>query len=130
MPKIIKTKKLTNKSYGVPALYAFAVLKGFAVFLNGLIMCSFMVLKSQQSNFFYYLVFMFVALGAFLSGYSASKKIMGKGFLKGLISSGIYMLGIFVVSLILMKFNISVNILMLIPLCLIPGFIGGNLPVK
>lgn len=130
MPKIIKTKKLTNRTYGVPALYAFAVLKGLAVFLNGLIMCSFMVLKSQQSNFFYYLAFMFVALGAFLCGYSASKNVIGKGFLNGLASSGIYMLIIFLISLILMKFNISVNILFIVPLCLIPGFIGGNLAVK
>ncbi len=130
MPKIIKTKKLTNRTYGIPALYTFAVLKGLAVFLNGLIMCSFMVLKSQQSNFFYYLAYLFVALGAFLCGYSASKKIKGKGFLKGLISSGIYMLVIILASLILMKFSISVNILLLIPLCLIPGFTGGNLAVK
>ncbi len=130
MPKIIKTKKISNKNYNIPTLYAFSVIKGLLIFLNGITMCAFMVLKTPQSNFFFYLVYLFVALGAFVCAYNASKNITGRGFIKGLISSGAYMLVILIISLILMKFNVSVNILLLVPLCLLPGFLGGNLAVK
>ncbi|MBE6802230.1 MAG: TIGR04086 family membrane protein [Ruminococcaceae bacterium] len=130
MPKIIKTKKLTNKNYNIPTLYAFSVIKGLVIFISGLLFCAFMVLKSPQSNFFYYMVYVFVALGAFLSGFSASKRINGRGFIKGLISSAAYMLVIIILSIILMKFNMSVNLLLLVPLCLVSGFLGGNLAVK
>lgn len=130
MPKIIKTKKLTNKNYNIPTLYAFSVIKGLVVFIIGLLFCAFMVLKSPQSNFFFYMVYVFVALGAFSSGFCASKRINGRGFIKGLISSAAYMLVIIILSIILMKFNISVNLLLLVPLCLVSGFLGGNLAVK
>ena len=130
MPKIIKTKKLTNKNYNIPTLYAFSVIKGLVIFIIGLLFCAFMVLKSPQSNFFYYMVYVFVALGAFFSGFSASKRINGRGFIKGLISSAAYMLVIIILSINLMKFNISVNLLLLVPLCLLSGFLGGNLAVK
>ncbi len=130
MPKIIKTKKLTNKNYNIPTLYAFSVLKGLVVFAIGVLICAFMVLKSTQSNFFFYFAYLFIALGAFLCAYDASKKITGKGFIKGIISSGAYSIVVLILSVILMKFNVSGNVVLLIPLCLIPGFLGGILAVK
>ena len=130
MPKIIKTKKLTKKSYNTPTLYAIAVVKGLVVFFMGLLLCSFLVLRSQQSNFFFYLTYVFISLGAFICGYVASKKINGRGFIKGLISSGIYLALIIVLSLALMRLHISFNILLLAPLCLLSGFTGGVLAVK
>lgn len=130
MPKIIKTKKITNKNYNIPTLYAFSVIKGLIIFFIGALLCAFMVLRSSQSNFFFYLIYLFIALGAFLCSFSASKKIKGRGIIKGLISSGIYSVVILIMSIVLMRFNISGNILLLFPVCLLPGVVGGILAVK
>ncbi len=130
MPKILKTKRLSNKSYSVPSLYAFSVIKGFGIFVVGVLICSALALKSQQSNFFYYFIYVFVALGAFVCAFDASKRIEGRGFIKGLISSAIYMGIILLISVILMKLNVSLQLLLMVPMCLGTGFAGGNLAVK
>lgn len=130
MPKIIKTKRLSKKIYNTPTLYAFSVIKGLIVALIGVLLCSFMVLRSTQSNFFYYCIYIFIALGAFLGSYDASKKINGKGFIKGLIASGIFCGVIFALIVVIIRFNVSAFILLLLPLCLISGFAGGILGVK
>ncbi len=130
MPKIIKTKRLSNKSHSMPTLYAFSVIKGIVVFVAGALICSALALKSQQSNFFYYLFYAFIALGAFLCAFDASKHIGGRGFVKGLISSAIYLGIILLVTVILMRLNFSMRLLLTVPLCLGAGFAGGNLAVK
>lgn len=130
MPKIIKTKRLSNKSKSAPALYAFSVIKGLGIFAVGVIICSSLALKSQQSNFFYYFIYAFIALGAFVCAFDASKHIGGRGFVKGLISSAIYLGIILLVTVILMRLNLSMQLLLIVPLCLGAGFAGGNLAVK
>lgn len=130
MPKIIKTKKITNKNYNIPTLYGFSVLKGLVVFIIGALLCAFMILRSPQSNFFFYAIYVFIALGAFLCSYNASKKITGRGILKGLIASALYMALIIIINVIIMRFNISSFILLLLPVCIIPGIVGGIMGTK
>ncbi len=130
MPKIIKTKKITNKNYNIPTLYAFSVLKGLVVFIIGMILCAFVILRSPQSNFFFYGAYVFIALGAFWCGYSASKRITGRGIIKGIVASAVYMAIIFILSVILMRFNLSAFVLLLLPVCLIPGAAGGIIATK
>ena len=130
MPKIIKTKRLSNKSYSVPTLYAFSVIKGLVVFGIGVLACSALALKSQQSNFSYYFLYVFIALGAFVCAFEASRHITGRGFVKGLISSAIYLCAILLLTVVLMRFNVSMRLLLTVPLCLGAGFIGGTSAVK
>ena len=97
------------------------------IFLNGLGLLSLILLKnSTDSVVFYVFSFVIMALGGFFSGFSAYRKLRGRGFLNGIIASAIYMGIIFIFTIALMRFNISANILIIVPVCLISGFLGGT----
>ncbi len=127
MPKILKTVKKTDKKYSKTTVYCISAIKGLVIFLIGLVILSLLVLNnSSDSGVFYVFSFVIMSLGAFLSGFSAYRKLRGRGFINGIIASAIYMGIIFIFTIALMRFNISANILMIAPVCLISGFLGGT----
>lgn len=127
MPKILKTHKKNDKKQSKITVYCISALKGLMIFLNGLGLLSLILLKnSTDSVVFYVFSFVIMALGGFFSGFSAYRKLRGRGFLNGIIASAIYMGIIFIFTIALMRFNISANILIIVPVCMISGFLGGT----
>lgn len=127
MPKILKTHKKNDKKQSKITVYCISALKGLMIFLNGIGLLSLLLLKnSTDSVVFYIFSFVIMALGGFFSGFSAYRKLRGRGFLNGIIASAIYMGIIFIFTIALMRFNISANILIIAPVCLISGFLGGT----
>ncbi len=127
MPKILKTSKKKERKYNKFTIYCIAAVKGFLVFVIGFAMLSLLVLKnSSESQVLYYLSFFVMALGGFVSGFSAYRKLQDRGFLNGITGSAIYMVFLLITIICLMRFNISANILLTVPLCLISGFLGGT----
>ena len=127
MPKILKTHKKNDKKYSKTTVYCISALKGLMIFLNGLGLLSLLLLKnSTDSVVFYVFSFVIMALGGFYSGFSSYRKLRGRGFLNGIIASAIYMGIIFIFTIALMRFNISANILIIVPVCMISGFLGGT----
>ena len=67
------------------------------------------------------------ALLCITSGFVSYKKLWGRGIIIGLISSMILFSVIFLIVLFSMKFEISSKVLVLLPVCVIPGIAGGIL---
>lgn len=126
MPKIIKTKK-KNKNQSKLLAYMLSAVKGLIVFVSGILIISLLLLKSSESSIVYFIASYFViALGAFISGYSGYKSLRGRGYQNGLVTAGIYVAVIFILITALMRFNIDTNILLIIPISLVSGFVGGT----
>ncbi len=127
MPKILKTSKKSDKKQNKITIYFFSAAKGLIFFINGLIPLSLFILKnSSNTAFVYAFSFVLMALGGFISGFSAYKKLRGRGFFNGIIAASIYMGVLFVLIIALMKFQVKTNILLIAPICLLSGFFGGT----
>lgn len=127
MPSIIKTKKTKDKKYSKQVTYLFCALKGLFIFITGSLLLSFLLYKTQNNNLTLYIFFyILIAFGGFVSGFNSYKQLKGRGFLNGLIASGIYCGFILLIAIVLMKFSVSSQILLLIPVCITSGFIGGT----
>ncbi len=129
MPKILKTKKVkqtTNKQYKPIILYLVSVVKGVLVFSGGIILVAFLFMNSGNFNTFTKIMaYAIIFIGAFVSGFCSNRKIKGRGFLDGIISSLLYCVFISVVLIIIMRFNISMNILFVFLCGISGGIIGG-----
>ena len=107
-------------------IYGISVLKGSLVYIIGLSLLAIIMDKLKtDSDFIYYIAYIFVMLGGFVCAVSAYKKIKGRGFLTGIISSVPYSVVIFVITAILLKFNLNINILFVFLLSAMGGFLGG-----
>ena len=130
MPKIIKTRiakgKKSNKKYSTKTLYVLSALKGFIVSFAGLLITSYLLYKNGDFSFFYkMIIYLSIAMGGFLSGYIAHNKVRGRGFLDGIISASVYSLMLIFIFALLLKLNVTAHILIIVPICLLSGFIGG-----
>ena len=127
MPKILKTDKRTVKNHSKITIYMFSALKGLVLFLIGLLITSLLIIKNSSNDgiIFYIFSFVLMALGGFVSGFSAHKKLKGRGFINGVIAASIYLLVLFIIIIISMKFQVGTNILLIAPICLVSGFLGG-----
>ena len=127
MPSIIKTKKKRDNKHSKNVTYVLCALKGFIFFITGTSLVSLLLLKSQNDNISLYLfAYLILALGGFISGFSAYKKLKNRGFLNGVVASGIYCAFVLALVIILMRFNISANILLMVPISVGAGFLGGT----
>lgn len=126
MPKILKTKK-QSKNQNKALLCITSVLIGLFLFLLLFLIISILVYKVNDSEFYYFMVYGSIALSAFYTGFVSYKKLGGRGIIIGLISSMILFSVIFLIVLFSMKFEISSKVLVLLPVCVIPGIAGGIL---
>ena len=119
-----------NKNYSnklkIIKPYLIGVLKGFAVFsilflLTALIMYKF----NLENKAIYYLIYLFIALGGFISAISVYKRVRGRGFLTGVIASLPYSMLVFLLISSILRFNISGDIFLVLLLTLSGGFSGG-----
>lgn len=134
MPVKIKSKykKVNeNKNYNKIKPYLKGVFIGDLLFIVGVIICGLILYKSDStSSFFYYIPYVFMFFGAFFCGISVQKGVGGRGFLIGILSSLPYLTTIILFVCVFLRFNVSVNLLITIPVCLLGGFIGGIIAVN
>ncbi len=101
-------------------------LKGSLVFVIGLCCLAIaMGLLKTESVVFYYALYFFIILGAFTCAVATCKKLNGRGFLVGLLSSIPYSLIVLLCTAILTEFRLSPDIFMVFVLSLLGGFLGG-----
>lgn len=106
--------------------YAIGVLRGLGVFLAFYLIIAFIMNKTNsESALFYYLMYLFIILGGFVCGVYVYKKVRGRGFLTGVISTVPYSLLVFLIFCLVNGFNISGEILIVFLLSLSGGFLGG-----
>lgn len=70
-------------------------------------------------------MFLFIILGGFICGVYVYKKVRGRGFLTGLLSTIPYSLLVFFVICLINGFTISSDIFLVFLLSLSGGFLGG-----
>ena len=120
-----ENKKYNNKLKVIKP-YIIGVLKGFAVFSILFLFTALLMYKFNTDNkALYYLIYLFIALGGFISAISVYKRVRGRGFLTGVIASLPYSLLVFLLISLIMGFNMSGNILIVFLLTLSGGFLGG-----
>ena len=111
MPEILKTKRnktnKSKKSFSPLISYLISALKGLAVALLLLGGLSFIIVSNGSFSAFYK-VFSYAAicLGAFVCGFSAYRRIKGRGILNGVVGGGIYCSFIITISFCTLYFNI------------------------
>ncbi len=106
--------------------YLFGVLRGFSVFTILYLCLAFIMFKTNcESVFLYYLMFIFIVLGGFLCGVYVYKKVRGRGFLTGLLSTIPYSLLVVFIFCLINGFKVSSDIFLVLFLSLSGGFLGG-----
>ncbi len=129
MPKIIKTKiknSKTRKKYSTKTTYILSAVKGLIFALNGFFLVSFLLHKGNDFNLFYkIMIFLVIGLGGFISGFIAHSRVRGRAFLDGIIPSVIYISFLSFVMILLLKLNFSSHIIIIYPIAVISGFLGG-----
>ena len=128
MPKIIKSSvskgKIKNKNPYVQ--YLLNALKGLMIIVLLLLTISLFVLKGATISVFVKLIiYLSIALGSFICGYNSYKTVRIKGITDGAISGAILLIALIVIIGVLMRFKISDNIFLLIPVTLFSGIAGG-----
>lgn len=99
---------------------------GCATVLFGLAVLAFAYYKtSSRPQTLYYLVYLFLALAAFLTGSAAFDKLGGRGFLTGLFSAVPLTLALLLVVLITTGFHFGAILFIVVPLMLLFGALGG-----
>ncbi len=122
MPKNKSIANIFNRSKP----YLFGVLRGFVVFLVLYLCLSFVMYKTNaESKILYCLMFAFIILGGFICGVYVYKKVRGRGFLTGLLSTIPYSLLVFFLICLINGFTISSDIFLVFLLSLSGGFLGG-----
>lgn len=130
MPEILKTKRnkstKAKKQFSQPINYLLSTLKGLFFALN--LLCGVSLLLMNNGSFSaFYKAFSYIAVGfgAFVCGFSAYRHIKGRGILNGVVGGGVYCAFIILIMLCLMRFNVSSNILYVVPISLGCGIAGG-----
>jgi putative membrane protein (TIGR04086 family) len=129
MPKIIKTKiknSKKKKKYSTKTTYILSAVKGLVFSLNGFFLISLLLHKGNDFNLFYkIMIYLVIGLGGFISGFIAHSRVKGRAFLDGIIPSVIYVSFLSFVMILLLKLNFSSHILIIYPIAVISGFLGG-----
>ncbi len=122
MPEKNKFMKVLHKSKP----YLIGVLRGLGVFLAFYLLIAFIMNKTNiESDFLYYLIYIFIILGGFVCGVYVYKKVRGRGFLTGIISTIPYSLLVFLLFCLINGFSVSGSIFIVFLLSLSGGFLGG-----
>ena len=115
-----------NKIFKIFIIYLSSVLKGGVVFSVGLsIVALIMESVKNNSSFLYYAIYVLVILGSFVCGIAAHKKLRGRGFFIGVLSSIPYFLFVFIITTVLTSFSFNKSIIFVFSLSVLGGFLGG-----
>ncbi len=106
--------------------YALGAIRGLGVFVVFYLIIALIMNKtSSEAALLYYMMYLFIILGGFVCGVYVYKKVRGRGFLTGIISTVPYSLLVFLLLCLINGFNASGEILIVFLLSLSGGFLGG-----
>ena len=106
--------------------YVTGALKGFVVFTCLYLITAFIMYKTNaELPAIYYVMFLYIALGGFFCGIHTYKKVRGRGFLNGVISSLPYSMLVCLLICLINGFDVAGDILLTLLLSLAGGFAGG-----
>ncbi len=130
MPEILKTKRnkstKNKKQFSPPINYLISALKGLLFAFNLLGGVSLLLMNNGSFSAFYKVIsYITVGLGAFICGVSAYRHIKGRGILNGAVGGAVYCGFVILVLLCVMRFEVSSNILYIVPISLLCGIAGG-----
>lgn len=119
-------KKSKNNNFNKIKPFIFSTLISLLVWGIGVVITSLIVYKSESEiSFVYFIQYIFAFFGAFFGAVKCKKKVGGRGFLVGVISSIPFAVILLLICSVLMRFEVGVNLLLLIPIVLVGGFSGG-----
>lgn len=129
MPVKIKSKNKKaneNNLYSKIKPYLKGVVIGDILFIIGVFISGLILFKTEiTTTVIYYIPFISMLLGAFFCGVSVQKSVGGRGFLTGILSSVPYLITVLLLICLILKFNVSKNVITIIPICILGGFAGG-----
>lgn len=126
MPEIIRTSKRNKKACKPIFVYAFCSARGIALTLIILSVGAAILLNNSSFTFFIRVViYLSLGIGALLSGYCAHRRLKGRGMVNGSVAALFYFLLFVIITVILLRFNIKINIVYILPLVLLGGITGG-----
>ena len=123
--KINLNKKNSNK-INLFLKYLPCFLKGEILIIFGILVLSLAYYKlTGYNNYLYYLTYLFIALGGFITGRATYKKLGGRGIVSGLLGSLPITFINLVITYIFCCKNASVFMLLILPVSIFSGAIGG-----
>lgn len=128
MQKIKKVNKKVerNEFFELLKKYLSSYLKGITVVICGILITSLAYYKTSiNSDYIYYLNYFFIAVGAFITGNSTHKKFKGRGIINGVLGAVPLVLSILVFIATFSYNTISSFVLIIVPITLLFGSIGG-----
>ncbi len=106
--------------------FLFGTIRGLIIFSVLYLSLTYIMYKTNtETSALYFLMFLFIILGGFVSAVYTYKKVRGRGFLTGIIASVPYSIVVFFIFCLINCFEISNNILLVFLLTLLGGFLGG-----
>lgn len=132
MVNLKKTKinfnKKNNKSINLLIKYLPCFFKGEILIVLGILVLSLAYYKvSSYDSYLYYFTFLFVALGAFITGRATYNRLGGRGIISGSLGSlPIAIINIAIIFSFCFK-TTSWFILLILPISILSGAIGGIL---
>ena len=129
MPGVIKEKNNSSKKFDSDLLKNIALSTFIGVLITAILSAVVSVIMySTKTDFtlYYYLIYLFIFSGALFNARFLYRRVKGRGIIIGSLSSLPYMAVMLVIFLIVLQFNVSVNVL-LIPLVSFGGGIVGGI---
>ena len=124
--KIKAVKKTRNKKYSTLLKYIKCLLPGLAVTAAGVALLAFLYCRDSQNNrLFYYAVYAAIGAGAFITGFAACSLLKGRGILTGALGGLPFALMIIATASIVLKGEVSLFILVILPVSVILSAVGG-----
>jgi putative membrane protein (TIGR04086 family) len=118
-----KLKSLNNSNF---KHYLLSVLWGTLISAVCVLALSFVLVKNTDFNLFIK-VMMYGSLlfGGFISGYYLNKKLKGRGIINGFFGGLLNAVFSISVIILILRFNCSFNLLLLLPVIAVGGALGG-----
>ncbi len=124
--KLKKKRKISINTSNPAIIYLISSVKGLVVLAIGLSVVSVIIMKSTDFNLFTkFIIYGLVIFGGFLSGFFANKKLKCRGIVNGTVASLAFAIIFSLICIIAMRFNISPEILILFPVSIVGGIVGG-----
>lgn len=106
--------------------YIKALVIGVAVFCLGTVLVALILQNNnKETAVLRILPYILLALGGFTAAVSAYKSLRERGFLNGLIAGVLFAVVIFSTICICLNFEITAKLIIIFPICLVAGFVGG-----
>ena len=121
-----KKSKYDSKKFKFLLKYLPCFLKSFLIAFLGILVLSFAYYKlSTHSDVIYYLTYLFIALGGFIAGNSTYHKLGGRGIVVGALGSLPVVIVLYVVLAVFCFKEITAFSLIILPVCVLCGCLGG-----